>query len=355
MTQNSKPKISWFSKIAASAFVIGLILLMPVGPVQAQDFKKVQKRLDKMVKKDLISGEQAAAMMMTLKKSADKANGHAKKSMSEAGMKAMAGKIEAAAKSGVITRAQARKKHEHLRQEFAKSHSEHSDHGDEEMMRKKKRYSAASKEIKAAVKAGGISEEDAEQRLGEMREHMFGEKSNHDGHDEQDDDNDDKTDGMMRRLRMAVESGRITEEQATERARQYKTRLMEERYKAAASVIKEAMEAGIFSKEEAEERLLLMRKAMFGVYENRGETEEKLRAFGMELRKAVADGKLTEDKARKEYEAYRKELAENQEGDDHEKDERHERNHDDSGGHDDDGKHHHDREHHEGDRDRDRD
>ena len=340
MTQNSKPKISWFSKIAVFVFVIGLIPLVSAGPVQAQDFAKVQKRLHKMVKNDLISGEQADAMMLALKKSADKPNGHAKKSMSEADMKEMAESIEAAAKSGVITRVQARKKHELLRQEFAKSHSENREHGDKKEMWLKERYVAASKKIKTAVKAGKISEEDAKRRLSKMREQMFDGKSKGDGDGNGEKDahkdggKDDKTNGLMRRLRMAVESGRITEEQATERARQYKTRLMEERYKAAASVINEAVEAGIFSAEEGQERLVLMRKAMFGVDQNRAEIKEKLRAYGMELRKAAADGELTEDDARKKYEAYRKELTEKMEGDGHDIDQHHEHGHDDSNRHD---------------------
>lgn len=339
MTQNSSSNISRLSKIAA----FGLLLLMPFGLVQAQDFKKVQKRLDKMVEKDLISGEQADAMMLALKKAS--ANDlkdekqSANKPMREEEVRAMAEEIEAAVAAGKLTPEQGREKHEAVREKFAKSRKQNKERIKErfrerpngrEMEMKKARYMETAEKIKAAVKAGKVSEEDAENKLIKMREQMF------DG-----DEKKDQPAGMMRRLEMAAESGRITQEQAEERARAYERQLREKRFEQAATEIREAVEAGKVSREDAEKRLSQVRERMARAGKGHGNQQEQdvLNFLGRRLREAIAAGELTREQAKMMFDA----VSSSQESSDH--------NHD---GHDHDhGEHSHDHDEHSRDHDED--
>ena len=292
LSQNSNSAISRWSRVVA----FGLLFVMPLGLAQAQDFEKVEKRLAKMVKNGEINGDQSDAMMIALKKAAEKTqNKGEEKAIGEEDVEKMAGEIEAAVASGEITREQAREKHEYVRGVFAKSQGRESgEQGDEKMMQRKKRYAAGAKKIKAAVDAGKVSEEDAEKRLVEMREKMFG-----DG-----DAKNDPMGGMMRRLKMAVESGRITQEQANERASAYKMELKKKRYQQGEGAIKKAVEAGKLSEEDAEKRLIEMREKMFGGQNEKesgknGPSAGEHSQIKRRIRMAVENGDLTREQAEK--------------------------------------------------------
>ena len=69
---------------------------------------------------------------------------------------------------------------------------------DRQMEGKKNRYMKAAAGIEAEVKAGKISKEDAEKRLGEMRKAMFPE-TNAKADDQADPKADEKADGQRRR------------------------------------------------------------------------------------------------------------------------------------------------------------
>ena len=215
----------------------------------------------------------------------------------------MAEEIEAAVAAGKLTPEQGREKHEAVREKFAKSRKQNKERIKErfgersngrEMEMKKARYMEAAEKIKAAVKAGKVSEEDAENKLIKMREQMF------DG-----DEKKDQPAGMMRRLEMAVESGRITQEQAEERARAYERQLREKRFEQAATEIREAVEAGKVSREDAEKRLSQMRERMARADKGHGNQQEQdvLNFLGRRLREAIAAGELTREQAKMMYDA----------------------------------------------------
>lgn len=335
MSQKSTSSISrWLRRVA---FV--LLIITPLGFAQAQDYEKVEKRLGKMVKKGIINGEQADAMMIALKDSVGNENENRweskdeEKSISEADMEKMATEIEAAVKSGELTREQARKKFEYLNAKFSGDEKEDPMAG---MMRRlkmavesgriteqqaeerarayktelmKKHYMEAEGKIKAAIEAGKISEEEAEIHRVRLREKMS----------EAGAEKKDPMAGMKRRLEMAVESGRITEEQAKERAKAYGMQLREKRFEQAAADIRKAVESGKVSREDAEKRLGQMRERMAraqgGAATDGADQQEQevLNFLGRRLREAVAAGEMTREQAKMMFDAVRS----SNEGDDH--------------------------------------
>ena len=64
---------------------------------------------------------------------------------------------------------------------------------------------ALGKRLKAALKAGKLTEEEAKAKFEEMTKKGTGKKPN------------SNLDGMVKRLKMAVDSGKITEEEAKKR------------------------------------------------------------------------------------------------------------------------------------------
>ncbi len=89
-------------------------------------------------------------------------------------------KIQAAVKAGRISREDAVKRLTAMRESmFGNKREESRDHdrdqgGDQKALRE--RYAEGERKIKALVKAGKVSREDAEKRLSEMRKRMFGNK-----------------------------------------------------------------------------------------------------------------------------------------------------------------------------------
>ena len=171
----------WMAPAALRTTVVAMAMcLFPLGFVYAQSFEAVERRLGGAVESGELSLEQAKLMMEALR---------------------------------------------------------HSVHGDRELEAKKHRYMMFTKEIKAAVEAGKLSEEEAEEKLMHLRREMF-EVERHDGN--------------------------------ASRELQAKKR----RYEQAAVKIKEAHEAGKLSEEEAEEKLMHLRREMFAAERHDGEEDD---------------------------------------------------------------------------------
>ena len=171
---------------------------------------------------------------------------------------------------------------------------EHGDHdregGDREMAAKKKRYMEAAKRIKTMVKEGKSSEEDAETRLLQMRESMFGgDEAKRGGKDRPSDNVEAEKRRFMKmaeEVETAVKNGEMSPTDARRRLTRIRSAIAKiedskkdsaakekknlemaakkKRYMEAARRIKAAVENGRASEEDGEKRLLELRKAMFG-------------------------------------------------------------------------------------------
>jgi len=143
----------------------------------------------------------------------------------------------------------------------------------------------AAKTIKAAIKSGKVSKEDGEKRLIEMRKRMFPTRDDKEAKS----DHGEETDRSALRRRYVeaaktIKSGEVSKEDAEKkliemRKRMFPTRGDKEaksvragadgieakkrRYMAAAEELEAAVEAGKLSKEDAEKKLIEIRNKMF--------------------------------------------------------------------------------------------
>ena len=184
-----------------------------------------------------------------------------------------------AVKSGEISRAQAGAMLETL-----KGTDKAKRGGDRDMEALRRRYQEGARRIEAAVEAGEVSKEDAEKRLIEMRKAMFP----------------------------------TPDQDKAKRGNDPDMEALKRRYQEGARRIEAAVEAGKVSKEDAEKRLIEMRKAMFPetgtkskLRDNKSKTKNGKEMASLEARKkifqqsekiildAVKSGKVSEKDAKK--------------------------------------------------------
>ena len=147
-------------------------------------------------------------------------------------------------------------------------------------------YRRAERRLKAGVEAGKISKEDAEKRLIEMRKRVEAGKR-----------------GGRPEGRGRPEGGENAQEKG----------ISVEDYRRAEKRMKAGIEAGKISKEDAEKRLIEMRKAIHsegedGEKEGRDERGVKFRAIEEEIWAAVKAGKLSKEAAHKKLAGLKKEI-----------------------------------------------
>ncbi|MGB0420507.1 MAG: hypothetical protein ACPGL0_04990 [Limisphaerales bacterium] len=150
---------------------------LPAAHLEAQNLQAIEKRLARGIRKGDLTKEQAAVMIQALKEH----------------------QVSKKKTTGVTSQ--------------------------DEMARRKERYMAAEKKMKAMVKKGEISERDAEDKLMGIRKELFGESRG-------------KQDEMARRkerylaaekkLIAMVEKGEISKQAAKERLEQYRKKMAQE-------------------------------------------------------------------------------------------------------------------------------
>jgi len=175
----------------------------------------------------------------------------------------------------------------------------------------REQYAAARRELRAALAAGTITEEQAEERMLAMMTHITQEQAF-------ESDMRERFTAAERELRAAVEAGRITEEQAQERMvairerirqEQATERSMQEQFASAVRETRAAVEAGEISEEQAHQRLTEMLEHMAQEQAPERNMREQYAAAGRELRAAVAAGRITEEQARERLAGMRERLA----------------------------------------------
>ncbi len=215
------------------AVVAMAMCLFPLGFVCAQDFEAVERRLGGAVEAGELSLAHANLMMEALRRSSSEARDmEARKHHYMMFTK----EIKAAVAAGKLSEEEAEEKLTHLRREMFES-ERHAEKQRQKLMAKTRRYEQVAREIKEAHEAGKLSEEEAEEKLTHLRREMF-------------------------------ESGRHDEKQ------RHQLMAKKRRYEQVAREIKEAHEAGKLSEEEAEEKLIHLRREMFESGRHDEEDEE---------------------------------------------------------------------------------
>ena len=273
------------------------ICVFPIGLVYAQDFEAVERRLGGAVKAGELSLEQANVMMEALKRSAGSQHENGREmEVRKRRYMAFAKEIKAAVKAGKLSKEDAEKKMNALRQQMFgaagdKKEARSDSDRDRDIEARNQRYMAFGKEIAAAVKAGELSKEEAEKKL----------------------------------IMMFRGAGAQKEAQS-DRDRDMEVR--KRRYMALAKQIESAVKTGRLSKEDAEKKLIAVRQVMFGeAGEKKGtrsdrdqdrEMEARKRrymAFAKEIEAAVKAGKLSKEDAEKKLIEMRREMFEDKSGD----------------------------------------
>ena len=232
-------------------------------------------------------------------------------------------RLAAAVEAGEITEAQA----EAMMGALARTAAEKSRPAEADMRAKRMRYAEYEKGIRARVEKGTMSPKEAEAKLRETREKMFGGEASMRDVDPR--AMRERYAQLEERIAAAVESGRMTREQGAERLAQAKERMMEAsrakdagegradmrarrmRYAEYEKGIKAQVEKGAMSPEEAEAKLRETREKMFGDDKTR-KTGPKAGKKGTAREKKVGDSArgrgLDEGSMKARYAEYEKRL-----------------------------------------------
>ena len=242
-------------------------VMLPFGVANARDYDAVEKRLGEAVSKGELTLEQAGAMMAALRQAGD--DGRHRKDIAssedwiEDRLQAVGKRLKAAVKAGKLTEAKAWAKWEEIKEK------------------------EIAPRLKAAVAKGEMWEEEARGIWNEIRKAENGE-----------------------RLRSAVAKGELSAEEArakwTEINKQVDEERKEERvakYRAIQARIRAAVEDGELSPEDAEKKLVATREHMFG--DERPDWD----AIKGRIERAVESGRITREVADAKYKEIRKRVA----------------------------------------------
>ncbi len=311
----------------ALALTLGL---MPLGIAYGQDYDAVGKRLREAVAAGELTAEQARTMMQSLRSSGEHEEGER-----DAGLRrhyATAEKrLKAMVEAGKISAEDARKRLQGLRRSLAER-DEQAERDDAV----RRRLEAAGEELRRAVAEGRLSEEEARAKFEAMRKKMAdtAARESDRASDRVTDRAPDRNDGLRRRfeaaakeIRIAIKEGRITEAQGrkklealrqrmAEHAKQAEpeeARLSREQYAEAEAKLKKLVEEGMLTEQAATERLAAMRKQMSGG--KAGLTREEYAAIAERLDLMVEQGLISKEEARQKLVELRQAMADNREGD----------------------------------------
>ena len=302
-------------------------LFLPMSVAYAQDFEAVQRRLASAVEAGELTPAQARTMMEALRRASTDRPADA--SVDQRALReryaAMEQRVEAGIKSGKITREQGAARLAEARRSMFGDAPKGKVEADQRA--KRERYAEYERGLMERVRKGAMTKDEANAKLTEAREKMFGgaEEAQRGG------EADEKAmaaryEELERRIKAAVESGRITEEQGMERLQQAKERMsqgakksavtdkkaMADRYGELERRIKAAVASGQITEEQGMERLRQAKERMSqgtkkgAVTDKPGGGEAKadqaaLRAryaeYEKRLKAAIDKGEMTADEA----------------------------------------------------------
>ncbi len=286
------------------------MFVFPIGFVYAQDFEAVQRRLGGAVEAGELSLEQANVMMEALRHSSQRdrefeAKKHRYMQFTE--------EIEAAVEAGKLSEEEAEERLIAVRREMFEE--KRGDEGEARMLKEKKlRYEQVAREINKAREAGEISDVEAENTLVQLRREMFEENRDDEGEARDLRSRELRHEQAVRSIKEALEAGELSEEEAEERLIKLRGEFIDQerredardlnsrelRYEQVARETKEAQAAGTISEVEAKNKLLQLRQEMFE--KNRGDegavrdskVRERYEQAARRIKEAHRAGELSE-------------------------------------------------------------
>ena len=316
------------------------MLVLPLGVAVAQDFKAVERRLGEGVAKGELTLKQADLMMGALKKATAEGKGrHDEKRRKEgpgmeARLHAVGARLKAAVKRGEMSEKEARAK-------WAAINKGAPERGQSDRARVDAHLRETWGKLQAAVKAGKMSQEDALKKIGAIKREVFAKLK---GAGDREHGKVDRAREYLMKVRKdlgaAVEAGKISKEDAAKKhqaaekavrermaAGRGRTRARQDQHQKPDRAhhehlmrvrrdLGEALKAGKISKEDAAKKYHAAEKAIKArMAAGRGErdakrgTQDALSRAGIEIRKAVAAGKITKEQGRAKMEAIRKKMG----------------------------------------------
>ncbi|MCP4456025.1 MAG: hypothetical protein GY809_31600, partial [Planctomycetes bacterium] len=308
-----------------------------IQTVFAQDYEAVGKRLRKAVAAGELTGEQARAMLGTLRKASQLDNEARDR---EAAIEGVVKRVRTAVADGKLTPEQGRARLQDMRKRMAEGTREtrahRGEHG-EEGRDSRARYAAAEKEIQAAIEAGKITRAQGRERLAGLRRHLAGggeTRERRGEHGEEGRDSRARYAAAEKRVQVAIKAGQITEAQGKERLSGLKRHLAGARgeraaagrtkqrntrieYAAAEKRIQVAIKAGQITEAQAKERLVGLKKRLAGEGGDRaaaGRTAQRNRrieyaAAEKRVQVAIKAGQITEAQGKERLAGLKRRLA----------------------------------------------
>jgi len=238
--------------------LLGTVLALPFGVAIAQDYDAVGRRLRAAVQAGELTGEQARAMLGTLRKAGD-AGKDQSSDRAKASLMKVREDLGAAVKDGKISREVAAKKYKaaekRIRERMAAGQRQ-----DDSKCVSRKDGEGIRKRIEGAVERGDMTREEADAKYREIKKRIS-QKNNR---------NEVDWDAIKRRVEGAVERGDMTREEADAKYREIRERMassdrgdgLRARYAAVAEEIRAAVEAGEITEEQGKAKLEGLKKRL---------------------------------------------------------------------------------------------
>jgi len=249
------------------------LVVLPVGIVSAQDYEAVGRRFRAAVAAGELTGEQARAMLGALRQTAQPDERRGERGDRRISREDYAGferRIKATVREGKMTREEAGEQLEGFRRRMEMAGRDQ--RGERRISRED--YARAEAELDKAIAAGRISEEDAKARLNGMRRMMAGQS----------------------------ERGQRS--------------ITIEEYKRAEAKMRKMIADGKAKPEDVERRLIEMRKMIGGQSKPGGERQRTTRGdmraeyegFERRIKAAVREGKMTREEAGEQLKGFRRRM-----------------------------------------------
>jgi len=299
--------------------LLAALVVLPLGLASAQDYEAVGKRLREAVAAGELTGEQARVMLSALRRAGGEKEDQGSERAKVYLMKVKK-ELGAAVEAGEISREDAARRYEaaekEIRERMAAGRRDRNQRAE---------YEGVERRIRAAVQAGKMTPEEAREKLAGYRRRM---------------ETPDQSDRGERRisredyarteaeLKKAVAAGEVSKEDARTRLSQMRKMMGNrsrrsaergitvEQYKRAETRMRKMVEEGKAEPEDVERRLIAMRKMIRDQSERRDRERPDWEAIKKRIEGAVESGKITREEADAKYKEIRQRLARAGGGDD---------------------------------------
>ena len=299
------------------------MVVLPFGIASAQDYKAVERRLGEAVSKGELSLEQASVMLDALKKA-----GGAKKDQgvdrAEAYLMKVKKELGELVEAGRISKEDAAKRYEGAEKGIKERMAAASRQRGGERQRtarvdRRAQYEGFERRIKAAVREGKMTREEAGEKLEGFRRRMEMAERGERGERRITVEEYRRAEEKMRKM---VEEGKAKPEDVERRLIEMRRMMGEQRergerritredFARAEADLKKFVDEGKISQEDAKARLNGMRRMMAGQAERQRGNDKRAEYEGFErrIKAAVEAGKMTREQAREKLEDYKKRIG----------------------------------------------